>query len=210
MNQAEAFADLVSLADWSSGIGDCGFWSMTGLAERWRWHRQTVRRVLNRLERENMLRCSRSSTETSIKLLTDKWCFDGDALARIPGRDFEHEENILLSVICTVKQVPETYVRNLIRLEHGKARRRGRPWRRPIDQEVLSTWIYLLNTAAGFTAQDIHRRLRLDRKGIQSTVARIENRRDEDSALDLELTGMEAAYRAAGSVIKRHSNAKVA
>lgn len=200
MDHEQAFEDLVELADWSSGIGNCGVWSNRMLASRWGMNQRTVGRFLVRAERCGLIRRISRPTGTQISVLSDQWNFHYGTLPRMPKREFSETKKISLAVVATYHDVAESHLEKMLKASRGK---RGRPSRKQSDQRMFSMWLYLINTSGGFTAQQICTETGLHRRAIQHIAASIEDQRDNDPDLDAEIIQLEAAFRAAEQVLRK-------
>ena len=199
MTHEEAFADLVDLADWSSGFGNCGVWSNRMLASRWSMNQRTVGRFLVQAERLGLIRRTARPTGTQISVLNAQWNFRSGSLPRRPKRRFSQTRQISLTVVATFHNVAESHLEKMLKVSKG---RRGRPSRKQADQRMFSMWLYLMNTSGGFTAQQICAETGLHRRAIQHIAASIEDQRDNDPELDAEIIQLEASFRAAEQVLR--------
>lgn len=201
----EALADLHGMADWADGTGNCGCWSTRLLAGRWGWPHLKAHRYLARLAGANVIRKIRRNTGTHIILLKKHGEFDAVSLSRAKRGDVGRVEQISLSIVATFFGVAESHVRGIL---NSRTRKRGRPSRHQRDQDIASMWIYAMHICGGLTPHQIMARNGVNRRAIVRTAAAIEDRRDNDPAFDSTLTQIEAAYRAAEAVIRRHEPGK--
>lgn len=196
----DAFEDLVALADWAGGKGNCGVWTERQLAGRWGWTASSVRRYLLRCERRAMLKRVMRSSGTNIILLIDRWELESASLPRVPRTQIRQSEQIALTVICTYFDVTETHVRGLL---SRRSKKRGRPSRARRDQDAVSLWLYLVNTSGGFSALQIRSATGMHHRAIQHMAAAIEDKRDNDPTFNEMVMALEAAYATTDKVLRK-------
>ena len=203
-SKEDALNDLRSLAHWVEGIGYCNGVSIRWLASRWLWGRSTTRTFLENCQAQGILRKQITSSGVDLIILKDNEKFKGGPTMK---SSITVDCRVLIRIVSHIFGISDRQIEQCVTSNRGK---RGRPSRPREDQKAFHVWIYALNCIAGHSSERVSTKTGLHRRAIQSAAASIENKRDQDILLNMQLDSIEAAYHAAIMGIQQEKSGAMA